>query len=204
TMLEYQMWVLIISLFAQSYRGINLSEDIRFGRISTYLVYPFDFWKYHTAAFFGHQIIQLFVAALSLVILWAVSPVPLGSPSDWLIGLTYALFVSIFMFVLQFLCGLSAFWLEETWMFRILLSLIAQFCSGAIVPLELFPDIFRNVLNFTPFPYLTYIPVKLCMGTFTGSLPFMMFVLAMWMVIAVVATIVLWRLGLKNYTGAGM
>ena len=47
TMITYHVWVMIIALLAQSSNSINISEDIRLGRISSYLIYPFDFWKYY-------------------------------------------------------------------------------------------------------------------------------------------------------------
>ena len=54
-------------------------------------------------------------------------------------GFTYCILVSMFWFSLQFLTGILAFWLEETWVLRVLLQLIASFLSGAILPLEFFP-----------------------------------------------------------------
>src|SRR5690606_15115581 len=40
-MLTYQVWVMIVAFIAQGYNSMNLAEDIRLGRISSYLIYPF-------------------------------------------------------------------------------------------------------------------------------------------------------------------
>ena len=38
-MLQYQLLVLIVSLMAQGHNSMKLADDIRLGRISSYLIY---------------------------------------------------------------------------------------------------------------------------------------------------------------------
>ena len=49
-----------------------------------------------------------------------------------------------------------------------LLATIVTICSGMIVPLPLFPDKFKQVLNYLPFSGLVDIPARF----FTGEIPF--------------------------------
>ena len=41
---------------------------------------------------------------------------------------------------MQYIIGILAFWLDETWVMRVLVGLIAQFLSGSILPLEFYPS----------------------------------------------------------------
>ena len=41
--------------------------------------------------------------------------------------------VGVFWFQIQFFLALSAFWLEETWVLRVIFLIVAQFLSGAVI-----------------------------------------------------------------------
>jgi ABC-2 type transport system permease protein len=203
-MLMYQVWVLVIGLIAKGHNSMNLSEDIRLGRISAYLIYPFEFWQFHTANFIGFQIIQFVVAIVTLIALRVVGIMPSLDIVLVMKGFAYCTVVGFVWFAIQYIAGLMAFWLEETWMVRVLLSLVVSFLSGAMIPLEIFPEWLAKLLHYSPFPYLTYVPAKIFMGTYTGSLLGAVSVLGFWLVgLSLLATL-LWRKGLRLYTAAGM
>ena len=54
-MINYHAWGLVVGMLARGYMSGNLAEDIRLGRISSYLIYPFNFWEFQTASFLGFQ-----------------------------------------------------------------------------------------------------------------------------------------------------
>ena len=72
----------------------------------------------------------------------------------------------------------------------------------------LFPLAFQKVLFFLPFQYATYVPAKVLLGSYelggiSMSLPQIvgcqaLAVLCMWLV-----SEILWRLGVREYTGVG-
>jgi ABC-2 type transport system permease protein len=170
-MLNYQAWTLLVGLLAQGYNSMNLAEDIRLGRISAYLVYPFGFWPFQTASFLAFQGLQLLVSAVTLLLL---------------------------------VVGLAAFWLEETWVLRVMFVTIAQFLSGAMMPLEVFPVWLESILQWSPFPYLTYVPAKMFMGEYSGSFAVAALILGLWLAVVSLGVNWVWRRGLRLYTAAGM
>ena len=202
-MLTYHAWVLITGLLVTSYTSMNLAEDIRMGRISTYLIYPFNFWEFHTASFLGFQTLQLLICTVFLVAMSFLGF--LGIPSWYYLfhGLLYSLFVGFFWFVIQYFFGLLAFWLEETWMLRVSFLLISSFLSGAYFPLDVYPEWLLNILNYTPFPYMGYYPVKIFMGEVTSFLPLYLNIACWTLGVGIVVTLI-WKRGLKLYTAAGM
>ncbi len=202
-MINYHIWALIVGLLAQGHTAMNLAEDIRLGRISSYLIYPFNFWEFHTANFLAFQILQIFISLITIGALYFFGLLEFHGQFAFVQGYIYTLYVSIFWFCLQYLTGMMAFWLEETWILRVMIMMITAFFSGAIIPLDLFPPALVEVLNYTPFPYLTFYPIKIFMGEFSAiGIPYM--VLTIWILIFIVINSLLWRRGLKLYTAAGM
>lgn len=203
-MLNYQLWGMIVGFLGQGYNSMNLAEDIRLGRISTYLVYPFGFWPYHTASFVGFQILQVGVSIITLLILVAMGYLGDLAFGPLAQGFVFSLFVGFLWYQISFVLGLCAFWLEETWVLRVMFVTIAQFLSGSLLPLEIFPDWLVGLLRWTPFPYLTYVPVRIFMGNYEGSLLQATTILGVWLTVISLLLVWVWKRGLRLYTAAGM
>lgn len=201
-MVQYHLWVLVISLLGQGHTSTNLAEDIRMGRISTYLIYPFNFWEFHTANFLGTLVVQLGIVLFFLGAV-ALSPLVNLSLAPVMGGLLFTLAVGLFWFSLQYLLGLVSFWLEETWMLRVIFQIVAQFLSGAIIPLDLYPTWVREILNYTPFPYLTYVPARIFMGETHYLVPGLL-LLGTWFLVVFALNAWVWKRGMKYYTAAGI
>lgn len=202
-MISYHIWAMIVGLLAQGHTALNLAEEIRLGRISSYLIYPFNFWEFHTAHFLAFQLLQLVVAGVTLSIIVALGFMSFPSFGVLLTGLAYCLFVSFFWFALQYLTGILGFWLEETWILRVILGIVVSFLSGAIIPLDLYPETFVQILNYTPFPYLTYYPIRLFMGE-TQGLTWAYLSIALWITAFCWINHLIWKRGIRMYTAAGM
>lgn len=202
-MLKYQAWSLVVVLLAQSSNGVNLSEDIRLGRISKYMVYPFNFWEFHTASFFSFQTLQLIVAVISLAILSSLNIIDITNWSHLTIGIAYSCLVGLFWFAVQYFTGLMAFWLDETWTMRAVFQIIVNFLSGAIIPMDFFPLWAQKVLAWTPFPALTYTPVKIFMGDLSGLWHGVTTLICSIAIMALINTLT-WRKGVRLFTAAGM
>jgi len=202
-MITYHIWSFVVAQIAQGHTALNLSIDIRMGRISSYLIYPFNFWEFHTASFIGFQILQLGITSLSIGAFVLLGIMPDFTTASLLNGIAACMYVSLFWYALQYFTGMLAFWLEETWILRVILQIVTVFLSGAIIPLELFPDFFREVLIYTPFPYLTYYPIKIFMGAPVDMLNFYG-VITIWIAVFGVINSILWKRGIRLYTAAGM
>lgn len=202
-MISYHALVLIVSLLAQGHSANNLSEEIRMGRISTYLIYPFNFWEYHSAYFLGFQALQLLVSLFTLGVFFLIGIPTALSLESLFLGILLCFFISIIWYMLQFLTGIMGFWLEETWILRVTLLVTASFLSGAIIPIDFYPDWFVSFLDKTPFPYLTYYPIKVFQGE-TQLIPTVIKVLTGWGIIISLLNYIVWKKGVRMYTGAGM
>ena len=204
-MLQYQAWVLILTLLTSSFSERNLAEDIRLGRISSYLIYPFDFWQFHTASFLAFTSLQIFVAGVSLALLLSLGILPSVNLEYLLVFIFLCCLVAVFWFLIRFAVGLLSFWFDETWTFRMILSAVVNFFAGVIFPLDMFPSWLQNILYWTPFPYMTYFPAKIIMGdATTDQILLAIFALTAWMILIGFLVRFTWKRGLRLYSAAGM
>jgi ABC-2 type transport system permease protein len=203
-MLQYQCWALIAALLIRSHRSWNLSEDIRMGRISSFLLYPFELWKFHASEFIAFQIVEIVIATFAIATMVATGILPFPSTEHLFIGFTFSLGVGALWFVMEFFFGLLAFWLEETWVMRFVFNLFAVLLSGAFVPIELFPTALQGVLAFTPFPLITSLPVHFFLGTAPISLSHAYATLVAWIGGFALLSHFTWRRGINLYSASGM
>lgn len=203
-MIVYQFWVMIVSLLGQGHSSLNLAVDIRWGRISRYLLYPFGLWQNETCRFLAFQWIQTMICLFTLLLVWTVGLVSRIELGPLITGLGMIYLVSSLWFLVMFWIGLLSFWFEDTWMFRVILVIVTAFCSGGIMPLEIFPHVIQDYLMWTPFPYMTYYPAKVFMGQPPGPLVPVVGVVLLWGGAMALLTRWTWQRGLRLYTAAGI
>lgn len=205
-MIEYQFWVFLLGLLTQGFNSIHIADDIRLGRITQFLLYPFSFFHYNIAYFLAFFFIQFIICMLTMIMMCNAGLIDLIFSIQFLIGVAFALLVAWFWFQIQYLIGILAFWLEETWVMRVLVGLVAQFFSGSILPLEFYPQWLTKLLWLSPFPYITYFPVKLISASdiaFNQALQGAG-ILIIWSLLLYLLTHLIWRKGIRLYTAAGM
>ncbi len=201
-MLTYHLWIMVVTLISIGAISQDLSQDIRLGRITAYLIYPFSLFEFHFSGFLARQSVKLAIALFTLFGVVLALKLPLSVTSGgWAILL--ALWAGLFWFFLNYFFGLLGFWLEETWTLGVMSQVITYFLSGAIIPLELYPLWMQKILFFTPFPYIGFVPVKLIMGS-EVALAQAFAVLTLWIAFIALCGYGLYKRGLRLYTAAGM
>lgn len=70
---------------------------------------------------------------------------------------------------LDLIIGILAFWTVNIWGLRLLRESVIQFCSGALVPLSLYPQWFQEISMFLPFQSMVYVPVSIYTGSLLGT-----------------------------------
>jgi ABC-2 type transport system permease protein len=203
-MMNYHFWIFITSIIACGSNAFDLSQDIRLGKISAYLIYPFNFWQFHCANFLGFQIIQMIIALITIVLTWILTSFIQLDLMTLFWGVGYCMLASFFWFALQYMTGLIAFWLDETWILRVMVGIIVSFLSGQFFPLSLYPSFITDILWLTPFPYLAHVPAMFFIEPDYLLLVKGSGVLIFWLLIIVFCNHRIWKKGLNMYTGAGM
>jgi len=71
-------------------------------------------------------------------------------------------------------------------------------------PLEILPEPWFTIINFLPLKYLAYFPAAVALGKVQGSaLVVDLIMLVGWTIFFAILSQVLYRLGLKRYSGFG-
>lgn len=84
----------------------------------------------------------------------------------YIVGCIPAFIISIILatiisFLFYFIIGILAFWLMVTWSVNMLLSAVHKLLSGSWIPLWLFPEKARKIVELLPFSQIYYSPVSI-------------------------------------------
>ena len=203
-MIEYQFWIFISQIFSRTYFfSMNIAMDIRLGKISSFLLYPFSYISYNFTLFLSQKGVQFFIGMLTLSISLLLGWVDPPSFFLFLKFLSFIFCVTLYWFFMQLIIGFLSFWMENTWSLDVSLRFLTFFLSGSLLPLDFFPAFIHKILLFTPFPYLNYIPVKIIMGQEISFLPPLLIVMS-WILVIFLFCYLMWKKGLKLYSGAGI
>ncbi len=136
------------------------SSRVKSGEIAVDLMKPFSIPLMLFCDQLGSSLFHLFARGLPMLLFCllifdirpAVDPALLAR-FGLLFVLAFIMFFSLFFFI-----SAMSFYFVETLPFWIFFFALITLASGAIVPLDFFPDGLREILFLTPFPYLYYFP----------------------------------------------
>lgn len=182
----------------------EFEKEVVEGKLSPKLLQPLDPVWHHVAAHLAERVARIPFAILLIILFFVLYP-----ESFWLPNLGQILLFSlaaslafILRFIIQYTFAMFAFWTERANALENFWYLFYLFLSGLIAPLEVFPADVREVVLFTPFPYLIDFPVSILVGL-PVNIGRGFLSLLVWIIIFLVANRLLWRAGLKRYSGMG-
>jgi len=167
-MLVYYLGIMLVNNVVTTQPQFYLSEEIRNGDFSKYLLKPIGLTMFKFASNNSWRLVRLiFFLPLLLIIAntfgfnfsgWPVSPVQI------LLVITSLVLAFTINFFLKLALGLTTIWFEEAgWLF-FGFEILATFLSGELIPLDFFPAGLTAVNNILPFKYVLYFPLSLMIG----------------------------------------
>lgn len=178
---------------------LEIEEDVRTGNLAYALMRPASyFWSRYFRAM-GALCARATILGLgggALVVLfsggwpdhpWGLLMFPPLAVASVGVGLVFQISV-----------GICAFWVQESsplyWIWQKMLFIL----GGLILPLEIYPDWLRNAALLTPFPYMLNQPVKAVLNADAQLAARCLFVLAVWMVAALLLAAMLFARARKG------
>ena len=194
-----------VSLLFSQIRGgdhdFELSEMIRSGQLSNYLLRPVGVVEF---VYIRGVAPRLFIAGLSLTI-----GVILGSFFG-LSGLRMigALFLALLGNVIHYQFGAAlattAFLWEEAYSLLMVKNMLVNLLSGELIPLTLFPPTLQWIWKSTPFYLYVYGPTQYALGRWSHTEFFTQVGIAfLWILFGWALIRVTWGLGMKRYLSLG-
>lgn len=185
----------------------DLQWLIQSGQFITFQLRPVYHVFYSFFQKIGHRIVAFTVEVIPILcfyILFGIRFVP-AMPVWAIISLLLSFVLS---FLIRYTIGTMAFWFVRTDGVRRAVLLLSNICSGAFLPLSLFPHGFQKFLFYLPFQFASYVPIRVFIGQYELAgitLPVPQIVLLQAVMVAVMFLVnrIIWYFGIKRFTGVG-
>lgn len=201
---------LLISLFTgaliSGYSEFRISRQIRTGNIVVELLRPVGFLGANLAVTLGNSLTEGVLAGVLLIgFVLTLGLVPLPPDGEAWAGFLLAMPLSyLTKFLVLFIFSLFCFWTNSFMGLNWLRKAIADFFSGALIPLSFFPDGLRDLALALPFQGIVALPASLWLGQRHGAdLWLGLGTQLAWVVVLVLIAKVVWHRALAKVTIQG-
>lgn len=169
---SYFVFGYIIRTLVFSTITADIGGDIQNGHLSTLLLKPISIIKYYFARDVVDKLFNLFfmVFEFSLIILIYRPPLVWPDLAHFIVFLVSLLLSIITFFFYSLVVSFITFWADNAWSSRFLFGVVfVNLFSGQYIPLDFLPTWISRILDYTPFPYLYFYPLKIWLGQLTTS-----------------------------------
>ena len=206
-MVSYYLVTLCLTNIMITHVMWDIAFEVREGRFSIYLTRPFNYMTFQYAGNLSWRLMRaaLFVPIFAVCVLifhpylrWE------GYNLGWIF---WASVVGghLLSFCIGYGMGLLALFFTEVRSIYMFYYMPASFLSGTMVPLSLLPDWADRAALVLPFRYTLAFAAELFLNRLSPTEVSTGFAwLGGWLVVAATGSAVLWRTGLRHYTGVGM
>ncbi len=201
---RYFLCVFLIRQLTLVWVIYDVEHHVVQGSLSARLLHPIDpFWRFF-CDHLAERLARLPFLGLVTLVFFGLYPASLWWPGLRALAVGAVCLTAAFLlrFLMQYAFAMLAFWseranaIEDLWFFAYL------FLSGYLAPMTLFPEGVRRAAELTPFPYLIYMPARVLMGQ-PAEIGRGLGVTAVWAGLFFVIYRLLWRAGLRRYSGMG-
>jgi len=157
----------IIRALVFSTRTADIGGDIQNGNLSVLLLKPIGTIKYYFSRDIIDKIFNLFFMAFEFIFIIIFLRPSLTFPTltNFFFFLLSLVIAIVIFFFYSLVISFATFWTDQAWSSRFLFGVVfINLLSGQYLPLDLLPSGLGRILNYTPFPYLYYYPVRFWLG----------------------------------------
>jgi ABC-2 type transport system permease protein len=191
-------------LFSQVRGGDNdfeLSEMIRSGQLSNYLLRPVSVVEF---VYLRGVSSKLFIAAMSLVIGVGVGSFFGVSGTRMFGAMALALVGNVIAYQLGAALASAAFLWEEAYSVLMVKNMIVSVLCGELIPLNLFPPSMQWIWKSTPFYLYVYGPTEFALGRWSvAEYGHQMVIATLWLCACGAMIRMTWGLGIRRYLSLG-
>ena len=147
--------------------GGQISQQIRDGQFSKYMIKPIHIFGYFTFQTVGISVFLLFfnfIAAVLWIFVFQMEFIITREVTLILSGIIMCMLGLLFMVQLNFFIGILAFKFIDTSIFMMIKDNVVQFVTGSLIPLMLLPSFALHIMRCFPFYYIIYVPTMLFLG----------------------------------------
>lgn len=185
----------------------GIARDIREGTLKRYLIQPVDLIGYLISYRVAHKVAYIVTSALPYGLLFFLCRGYFERFPDaltfaaYLLSLVLAFLVGFFF---EVCVGMVGFWFLEVTSLLYIVMTLNFFISGQMLPLNLLPKPWFEIMSWLPFQYMAYFPAIVFLGKVKGAaLVIGLIGEAAWAVAFMILARLLYRIGLRRYSAYG-
>lgn len=162
-----------LALFMFWFWDSDIFEMIQSGNIAYELVRPIDLYTIWYTRNAAMRLSKALLRCLPLILVALLLPAPyhLGVPHTWqsfcLFFLTLALAFGIVVAISILIYIMTMYTLSPVGV-RMVVLMVSEFLTGAVIPLPFFPNALRRIVELTPFAYIQNLPFQIYNGNLSG------------------------------------
>jgi len=185
--------------------SIEMIDAIRTGELNKYLIRPISFFTYHFMIFVGYNSLLYISYSLLLIVFPFLFPGYAFLTFLHIFGFIVALLISVYLsYTMYYVMVCFAFWFGEVRSLVVTYNLANIVLAGQVIPIHLFPETMRRVIELTPIRYLIDFPVSIATGRLpTDEWGLHMIIAIFWCVVMTLIGQIVYRFGIKVYGGYG-
>lgn len=207
-LVTYVLLANILRSFIFGAQSRRIAIEINDGIFSVYLVRPVN----HFILFYFRELAErsaLLVSALiEVTIFAAILHIHILFPQhiiQWMWFLLSVFLAHTLYYTMSYAINLIAFWSREAMGPRFLFEWFLEFASGAYFPLNVLRPIYFFFLGALPFIGVIFVPLMVYLGKIKyNDIPAYIGLQAWWILVSGLITFILWKKGLKRYSGEGI
>lgn len=183
-----------------------LPSRIQSGSIATELLLPVSIHGRMLANNMGNALFQLIfhfvpTVAVSVLVIGIAAP---AEPLALLLFLLSALLGYGVLWTISFVAQMFSFWLINIWSIVTIKNSLIKVLSGSMIPIWFMPDWMQEVIHFTPFSSIYFMPVQIYLGQLSLSDILNSFLIQLfWIAVLFSFGMLLWKKGQKKLVVQG-
>lgn len=208
SIITYYIFMFIIgTVLNVSNIGSKISNDIKNGTLNNLIIRPINYIGYYFFETLSQKFIQLLIIVITFIPIFIMqaSNISLSIKLDQLLLFPIILLLSLLLnFFINIIISLLVFWLTEVTSFFFLKDILLDFLSGRVFPIDLLPKSIVNAFGLLPFMYCTFFPIAILTKGLSNETFFKgLFMQIAWTTVLYSAIKILWKLGIRKYSGTG-
>jgi ABC-2 type transport system permease protein len=203
----YYLLLGVVAMLTSTWLAPFVAEQIRLGGLSPWLLRPAPYIANFVGNNLGEKIVKLplLLPLIGLVALFFRADLHLPTdPIAWLLFALALPLAAAVAFLLDFVLGSLAFWMQDVNGLIRVKNLVGAFLAGQFLPLALFPAQFARFLEAQPFRYTLSFPLEVLTGSLTPAAVARGFAWQIGYCVGLWGCYrLLWRFGLRSYSATG-
>lgn len=203
----YYLCVLLLNQFIQSHFMWDVAWEIKEGLFSAQIVRPVNWLEFMLVRNFTWRCIRLGLFLPWFFLFLFLYRNQLGGSElyvGWQFWASVALGHAVSVMTVLTM-SLIALFVQEAWSIFEIYYLPMLFLSGQLFPVDLYPAWARTLADWLPFYYTVGAPTEMLVGrTAVHEMGQVLLAQCGWIVFMAFGFRLMWRFGLKHYTGVGM